>query len=327
MKQRILSFLCLCLLLLPAARALAADPPFPVRPVQIIVPYNAGGATDLSVRILGEVAKKYIKTTFVVVNQPGGGGSIGTSAVSHAKPDGYTLGSGSQGPLTLLPHYGGIDYNKDSFEYFALLGRNLMCVAVPANSPFKTIKDLIAHAKANPGKVSIANSGAGGANHIAAEGFAEAAGIKIKSMPFNGGSPAVTACVGGHVDATTAHPSELANHVKAGSLRVLTVMEAKRIKEFPDVPTTVESGVNFQWASWKGIIGPRNIPAGAKKALVDAFAKAMKDPEFLGKMAKINEDVEYMDPAQYKALADRDAKVAEKIIRDLGMYEMNLKKK
>ena len=324
--KRFVALFALSAFILTAAPSFAAEPPFPVRPIQVIVPYNAGGGTDLSVRILSEVIKKHLPRGIVVVNQPGGGGSIGTSAVSHAKPDGYTLGTGSQGPVALLPHYGGIDYDKDSFEYIGLLGRNLMVVAAHKNSPVQTAQEFLDYAKANPGKLSVGVSGAGGANHLLVEGFAKMAGISVKSMPFNGGSQAITNCVGGHLDTTTGHPAEVMNHVKSGALKVLFVLEPERIADFPDAPTTREMGIDFQWASWKGIIGPKGMPDHVVKTLTDAFGKALQDPDFIKKMLDLGDTPDYMTGEQFKALVDSDSAKAEGVIRDLGMYGMNAKK-
>ncbi|MCC8191300.1 MAG: tripartite tricarboxylate transporter substrate binding protein [Planctomycetes bacterium] len=311
--------LALCLFAGMAVRA--GD--YPVRPIQVIVPYSAGGGTDLAVRLLAESVKKTLPTGMVVLNQPGGGGSIGTSAISHAAPDGYTIGTGSQGPLCLLPHYGGTDYTKDDFEYIAFMGRNLMCLAVGKRSPVQSAEELVEYCKNNPNKFTIANSGAGGANHLMSEGLARAAGIEIKAMPFNGAANAITAAVGGHVNAVVAHPSELVNHVKSGNLTVILVASEDRIKEFPDAPTTDEVGIPFHWAAWKGIVGPRNMPEDVRAILADAIETAMKDPDFLQKMADLGEYVEFYNGADFKKLCDADSEQAETIIRSLGLYGMN----
>lgn len=323
MKRFLVALFCLGVL---AAGFAPAGDSYPVRPVQVIVPYSAGGGTDLSVRVLADAVKKVLPRGFVVVNQPGGGGSIGTSGISHAKPDGYTIGTGSQGPLALLPHYGGIDYTKDDFEYIALLGKNLMCIAVGKRSPVQSAQELIDYAKANPGKLTVGNSGAGGANHLMAEGFAQAAGIQIKSMPFNGASNAITAAVGNHINVVTGHPSELVNHAKSGNLKVILVVDGQRIKEFPDAPTAKELGIDFEWASWKGVVGPKGMPEDVRQVLTDAVEKALQDPDFLKKMEDLGEYVEFMNGADYKALCDSDSAKAEAVIRSLGMYGMNAKK-
>ncbi len=324
MKRLIYAVCCLCLLISFTTAAMAGD--FPERPVQVIVPYSAGGGTDLSARVMADVMKKYLPKPMVVVDQPGGSGAIGTGNVAHSNPDGYTLGMGAQGPLCMLPSYGGIEYDKDSFEYLALMGRNLMLLAVSSKVPFQDAKALLEYAKANPGKLTIGVSGAGGASRIATEGFASAAGVKVKCMPFNGSAPAVTACVGGHIDAVVAHPGELQNQAKAGNIKILLVMEPKRLEMFPDVPTAHEAGVDFEWSAWKGVIAPKGLPADVKAVLVEALDKCYNDADYLKKMKDLGEFVDYRKGEDYKKLVEKDSVVAEKVIRDLGMYGMNAKK-
>ncbi len=325
MKRLIPSLLCLLITAWATTTALAG-PKYPARPVQVVVPYSAGGGTDLSTRVLAQSIRKYLGKPLVVVNQPGGSGALGTGAVSHAAPDGYTLGIGAQGPLAMLPHYGGIDYDKEKFEYLALMGRNLMLIAVNKKAPFQDAKSMIAYAKANPGKITVGMSGAGGASRIATEGFALAAGIKVKSMPFNGSAPAITACVGGHINAVTAHPAELINQAKAGNIKVILVMEPERVKQFPDAPTSKEVGVDFEWSAWKGIIGPKGLPEEVKTTLLAALEKTFNDPDFLKKMENLGESVDYRPAQQYQELVEKDSQKAEKVIRSLNMFGMNNKK-
>lgn len=303
-----------------AMPAFAAD--FPVRPVQIVVPYAAGGGTDLSARLLAESLQRHIPgATVIVRNQPGGGGAIGTSAAIHARADGYTVGAGAQGPLALLPHLGGTDYQIDDVNFIGLFGRNLQVLVACKDAPFTDYDSFFAYAKEqNP---QIGNSGAGGANHISAEAFAKAAGIQIESVPFGGSSEARTACVGGHIQAMVASPAEAKASSEAGQMTPLFVMEPERIALFPDTPTAVEKGVNFTWSSWKGLIGPKNIPEADLVVLVDGLKAAVEDPEFVAKMEDMGEFVTYEDPATYEARARKDSEMAREVIVDLGMLDMN----
>lgn len=296
---------------------------FPVRPIQVVVPYAAGGGTDLSARVMADAIGKYLDGIIVIRNQPGGSGSIGTSAIVHARPDGHTLGMGAQGPLVMLPHYGGIDYSIDDIEFIALMGRSLMVVAGCAGAPFEDGEAFLDHARENPGRIQVGNSGAGGANHIAMAGLASAAGVEVSNMPFSGASEAVTACVGGHVDAIVAHPSEILPQAQAGGLIPLLVMEEERTDQLPDVPTTLETGIDFTWSSWRGVVAPKGIPDDVRSALSDALEKTFNDEEFLSRMADLGEDIEYQPGGEYEELARRDYELAEEIIRDLGMHGMN----
>ena len=297
---------------------------FPERPVQVIVPYSAGGSTDLSMRILADSFERNVPgATMVVRNQPGGGGSIGVSAALHARPDGYTLGAGAQGPLSLLPHQGGTDYQLDDVVFVGMMSRSLQLLVACKGAPFSDFDGFLAHAK---GKApQIGNSGAGGANHVSVEAFAKAAGIKVKSIPYEGSSKARTACVGGHIDAMVASPAEALAQSKAGNMTPLFIMEEKRIDLFPDTPTAKEKGIDFTWSSWKGLIAPKGIPEDILKTLRDGFAKSVADKDFQKKMTDMGEFVEYADAATLAKKVRSDSDTAETVLRDLGMYGMNKK--
>lgn len=299
---------------------------YPVRPIQIIVPYSAGGGTDLSARIMADTFQKLNPGTKIVIrNQPGGGGSIGTSAAIHARADGYTLGTGSQGPIALLPHYGGIDYTIADMTFVAMMGRNLQLVIACAKAPFDTLDEFIAYGKGHPGGIQVGNSGAGGANHISMAAMGKVAGIDFKHVPFNGASEAITACLGGHIDALTLTPAEGAPHVESGTVKALFIMEDERIDSLPDVPTLKEAGIDFTWSSWKGIIAPKGIPANTLAFLQSAFKAVFTNPDFIKQMEDIGEFVDYRDAKEYEALARRDSEMAGAVIEELGMAGMNQK--
>ncbi|MBM3604140.1 MAG: tripartite tricarboxylate transporter substrate binding protein [Alphaproteobacteria bacterium] len=295
---------------------------YPERPIQIIVPYSAGGGTDLSVRLLADSLTRQLEGARVVVrNQPGGGGSVGTSAAIHARPDGYTLGTGAQGPLALLPHLGGTDYQLEDVNFIALFGRNLQVLVACANAPFQDFDAFMAHAKDNA--VQVGNSGAGGANHISAEAFAKAADVKIESVPYPGSADARTACIGGHIDAMVASPAEALSASGAGQMTPLFVMEDERIDVFPDTPTAAEKGIDFTWSSWKGIIAPEGLPEEVKATLQEAIAAAVEDQEFRTAMEELGEFVVFEDAEAYEARAVADSEVARQTIEDLGLLGMN----
>lgn len=297
---------------------------FPERPIQVIVPYSAGGSTDLSMRILADSFKRNVPgATMVVRNQPGGGGSIGVSAALHSRPDGYTLGAGAQGPLSILPNLGGTDYTLADVAYIGMMSRSLQLLVACKGAPFSDFDSFIAYAKKKAPQ--IGNSGAGGANQISVEAFAKAAGIKIKSVPYQGSSKARTACIGSHIDAMVASPAEALAQSKAGNMTPLFIMEKKRISLFPDTPTAIEKGIDFTWSSWKGLIAPKGIPADKLKVLRDGFAKAVADKEFVKKMTDMGEFVEYADAAALKERVEKDSDMAATVLKELGMFGMNKK--
>lgn len=295
---------------------------YPVRPVQLVVPYSAGGGTDLSMRLLADALVRQLDgARFVVRNQPGGGGTIGTSAAIHARPDGYTLGAGAQGPLSLQPHLGGTDYDLDDVEFIALFGRNIQLMVGCANAPFADLEEFLSYGRDN--KIQVGNSGAGGANHISAEAFARAANIQIESIPYPGAADARTACVGGHVQAIVASPSEALSASQAGQMNPIFVMEEERLDLFPDTPTAIEHGIDFTWSSWKGLIGPKGLPEEVLKTLNAAVTAAIEDPDFRQAMEDMGEFIVYEDAATYAERARRDSEVAARTIEELGMTGIN----
>ena len=317
MKRKLIIGMALALMSAPAA---AAD--FPARPIQVIVPYSAGGSTDLAMRVVADAFKRlYPGNQIVVRNQPGGGGAIGTSAALHARPDGYTLGTGAQGPLAILPHLGGTDYTLDDVQFVGLYARSLQVMVACKGAPFTDFDSFFEYAKTNAPQ--IGNSGAGGANHVSAQAFADTANIKIENVPYNGSSDARTACVGGHIDAMVASPAEALSQSKAGNMTPIFVMEPERIDLFPDTPTAKEKGINFTWSSWKGLIAPKGIPEEDLAFLREAVKKIASDEQFIQKMTDMGEFVTYEDADAFKARAEKDSETAEVVLKDIGMYGMN----
>lgn len=308
--------------LLAATVATPALADFPQRPLQVIVPYAAGGSTDLSLRVVASAIERLNSgTTVVVRNQPGGGGGIGTSATVHARPDGYTLGAGAQGPIAILPHVGGADYSADDLEYVGLFARSLQLLVACSGAPFDDYDSFIA--AAGDKAPQVGNSGAGGANHISAEAFAQAAGIRIESIPFGGSAEARTACIGGHIDAMVASPAEALAATESGQMTPLFVMEDARIDLFPDTPTAVEKGVDFTWSSYKGIIAPTGIPEAELAWLRDAVKAVTEDPEFITAMTEMGEFVSYEDGAAFEARVKRDSDMARAVLESLDLLGMN----
>jgi tripartite-type tricarboxylate transporter receptor subunit TctC len=295
---------------------------FPVRPIQVIVPYSAGGSTDLSLRVFADAFERLHEgATMVIRNQPGGGGAIGTSAAVHSRADGYTLGSGAQGPISILPHLGGTDYELDEFEFIGLFGRSLQLLVACADAPFEDFESFMEYASS--AVPQIGNSGAGGANHISAQAFADTAGIEIENIPYDGAADARTACVGGHVEAIVVSPGEALDQVQAGMITPIFVMEDERIDLFPDTPTAVENGVDFTWSSWKGLFGPKGMGEAELEFLRTAVETVANDPEFVTQMTEMGELVVYEDAETLATRAQRDSEMAEAVLRDLGMYGMN----
>ncbi|MHA6344272.1 tripartite tricarboxylate transporter substrate binding protein [Roseivivax sp. CAU 1761] len=304
-----------------ALAAGAAQAEFPERPIQVVVPYSAGGSTDLSLRVVADTFERLFDGQVVVRNQPGGGGAIGSSAAINARPDGYTLGAGAQGPLVIKPLIGGTDYQLEDVEFIGLFARSLQVMVACADAPFSDYEGFVEAGKS--GKPQIGNSGAGGANQISAEAFAAAAGMEIESVPFNGSSEARTACIGGHIDAMVASPAEALAAAEAGQMTPLFVMEDERIDLFPDTPTAVEKGVDFTWSSWKGLIGPKGMDEATLAWLRDAVEQVANDEEFRTTLTDMGEFVTFEDGEAFAARAARDAEMTRAVLEDLDMLGLN----
>jgi tripartite-type tricarboxylate transporter receptor subunit TctC len=283
---------------------------FPNRTVTLIVPYPAGGATDVVTRPLAEGARKALGQSIVIDNRAGGGGAVGVGAIVGKKPDGYLLAVAVESLhrnsyINKLP----FDTVKDLSPIIGFSG-NLYGILVRADSPHKTLKDLLEHIKANPGKVSYMASGVGTSGHIAMEELAVKAGnLKLSHVPSKGDQESSAALLGGHVDFISTS-SGFIPLVEAGQLRLLAVYSSKRAKKFPNVPTVAELGYNVVQEAPIAVFGPKGMPADITKILHDAFKKAMDDPAFLGAMDKFQMPVLYMstgDLAKYWAQAYVDA--------------------
>jgi tripartite-type tricarboxylate transporter receptor subunit TctC len=280
--------------------AMAAD--YPNKPIQLIVPYGAGGSTDVLARAISQVAPKHFPQPLVVVNKTGGGGIPGRVDVVKSKADGYTLlfGYGS-GEDTVVPFQRPLPYDvfKD-FEVICRMSVHSIVLAVPANSPYKTLADLVKAGKTKD-YMTASVSTKGASVDITFLLFAKAAGIKVTTIPGSGGSDAITKLVGGHVDFGGGHPSEVLPHMKADRLRGLAVAFEKRDPSVADVPTFKESGYDVVTAgSVKGVAAPKGTPKEITSYLEKKFKEIADDAEFQKIMKDIGQPVMYQNAEEYK---------------------------
>ena len=260
----------------------AAD--FPNKPMTLIVPYPAGGATDLVIRPLAEAARKHLGQPVIVENRSGGGGAVGVGSIVGKKPDGYLLS------VVVTSLHRNSYINKLSFDTvkdvtpIIRLAGYLYGILVRPDSQFKTLKELIDYAKANPGKISYMASGVGTGGHIAMEELAyNVGGIQLNHIPSKGDPESTAALLGGHVDAIST-TSGWIPQAEAGKLRLLATYGEKRTRRFPNVPTVVELGYKVVHNSPIGIVGPKDMPKEIVRVLYDAFKKSLDDPAFLSVM-------------------------------------------
>ena len=289
---------------------------FPTKEVQIIIPYSAGGATDLIFRALATNTSKYLGKAVVVLNQPGGGGAVGFTQAAQATPDGYTLVTAIT-PLTILPHQVTTVFTYKSFEPVINVVSDPSMFLVRSDAPWKNLKEFLGYAKKHPDMITVGNSGAGGGVHLVALAFEKAAGVKFNHIPFSGGGPSITAILGGHINVVSVSPPEGIEHVKAGKLRIIALFAEKRFAMFPEVPTAKEQGVNFVMGMWRGLAAPKGSPANVIKILHDAFKKGMEDPAFKKNAEDMAVLLRYQNPQAFGKLMAQDHEFFGKMVKNI----------
>ncbi len=297
---------------------LARAQAYPARPIKYICPWPAGGSTDAVIRALAQSAAKTLGQNVIVENKPGAGGMLGANELVSAAPDGYTLSQLPHGVFR-IPHMQKTTFDtlKD-FTWIACLTGYTFGLVVPADSPIKTIADLVAYARANPEKFTYGSTGIGTSPHLAVEEFAQRAGIKLTHVPFKGNADNMQAILGGHTMAAS-DATGWAPHVESGKLRLLATYGSKRTKRWPTVPTLDELGYKTVSDSPFGVCGPKGMDPAVVRTLHDAFKKTLEDPAVLASFDKFDQTVIYMDTEQYTRFA-RESFAAEKAtIERLGM--------
>ena len=287
-----------------AAAAGAQAQAWPAKPVTLLVPFPPGGSTDMIARTLGQKLQDKLGGTFIVQNQAGAGGTVGAAAAKRAAPDGYTIFVSSLGPFVIGPHLmKGVQYDalKD-FDYITVAVQAPNVLAVPASSPHKTLADVIAFHKANPGKMTFASSGNGSSDHLTAELFWQQTGTSGLHIPYKGGGPAMSDLLGAQVDATFMNINTGLANIKAGKLRALAITSAKRSPLLPDVPTMEESGIKGVTVySWQAFAAPKGLPADIKAKLHDALVAGLNDPAVKPKLLDLGFEIVGNTPEQFTA--------------------------
>ena len=275
-----------------------AQEKFPSKPIEVVVPFAAGGSTDVLGRLVAKYAPKYFDKPLVIVNKPGGGGVTGTKGVVRSKPDGYTLflGYGSGHDL-VEPHFKKLPY--DTFGDLLPVCRlsiHSVCMIIRPDAPYKTLKEFVEWGKNQKRTITGSVSTKGASVDITMQALMKVAGVKAETIPFRGGAEAVTAVLGGHTDFGGAVPQEVMTHVKAGRLRMLGVCLRERDPAIPDVPTFMEQGINtWTIGAIRGIGAPKNTPDSIISYLETTFRKLTEDPEFHTVMRDIIHPVMYRD--------------------------------
>jgi tripartite-type tricarboxylate transporter receptor subunit TctC len=287
------------------------------KPVTLVVPFPPGGSSDVIARHLVSKLPQKLGGNFIVENRAGAGGTVGTAYVKRAAPDGYTLLVTSLGPLVIGPHLLkaiGYDPIKD-LDYITVAVQAPNVLAVPGNSPYNSVADVLASLKANPGKMTFASSGTGSSDHLTAELFWQETHTKGLHIPYKGGAPAMTDLLGGQVDATFMNINTGLANINAGKLKALAVTSSKRSPLLPNVPTLEELGIrNLTVYSWQAVAAPKGLPADIKTKLHDAIVEALNDPQVKPKLLELGFEIVGDSPAHFTAYQASEYERWKKVI-------------
>jgi tripartite-type tricarboxylate transporter receptor subunit TctC len=304
---------------LPALSRIASAQTYPTRPVRLVVGFAAGQAIDILARLIAQSLSERFGQQFIVENRPGGGGNIATEAVVRAPPDGYTLlavGSNNMINATL--------YEKLNFDFIrdialvASIYRVPQVMEVNPSFPAKTLPELIAYAKANPGKINFASAGNGSVAHVTAELFKMMAGVNMQHVPYRGAAPALTDLLGGQVHLMFDNMPSSIEHIRAGRLRPLAVTATARLEGLPDVPTVADFLPGFETSAWAGIGAPKNTPAEIIDQLNRETNAALADPKLKARVADLGGMVFPLSPAEYEKRVAEETEKWGKVVKFSG---------
>ena len=304
----------------------AAQEPYPSRPITLVAPFPPGGVADLTARPVAAAMEKVLKNPVGVVNKTGAAGAVGMQYVATSKPDGYTLLL-ALSSISIIPEADKIfdrhpAFTVDQFAPIALISADPTILVVRAESPWKTAKEFIEDAKKRPGQISYSSSGIYGTLHMAMELLSHAAGIKLRHIPSAGAGPALTAILGGHVEALASGPAVVIPHIKSGKLRALAGWGDKRVAALPEVPTFKELGYpEAEFYIWAGLFAPKGTPEPVLAKLRDATRAAVAEPEFKSAMDKLETPIVFKQGPEFQQFFDADARRLAAGVRKVGRVE------
>jgi tripartite-type tricarboxylate transporter receptor subunit TctC len=304
----------------------SAQEAFPSRPITIVAPFPPGGVADLTARPVAAAMEKVLKNPVGVVNKTGAAGAVGMQSVAVAKPNGYTLLL-ALSSISIIPEADKIfgrppAFTVDQFAPIALISADPTVLVVPADKPWKTAKDFIEDAKGRPGQISFSSSGVYGTLHMAMELLSHAAGIKLRHVPHAGAGPALTAILGGHVDALASGPAVVLPHIKSGKLRALAGWGDKRVAALADVPTFRELGYpDAEFYIWAGLFAPKATPEPVLAKLRATVREAVNDPDFKAAMDKLETPITFKQGEEFQRFFDADARRLADGVRKVGRVE------
>jgi tripartite-type tricarboxylate transporter receptor subunit TctC len=303
----------------------SAQAPYPSRPITMIVPFPAGGLADIVARPVAEAMSRDLGQPVVIENRGGAGGGIGMAAASKAAPDGYTILM-ALSSFSVLPEADVIlgrapMYTFGSLRPIARYTADPTVLAVRAEAPWKTAKDFVDFAKANPGRINYGSSGNYGTMHVPMEILAQDAGIRMTHVPFTGAAPAVVALLGGQIDAISTGPATVLQHVKAGKIRVLAHWGAARLDALPDVPTLKEAGYQAEYAQWSGLFIPSGTPEPIAQRLRAAARVAANDAKVKDVILNAGSPVLYQDTPEFEKYVAADVQRMSEVVKKIGKVQ------
>src|SRR5262245_56554678 len=311
-------------ILLVSSACLAQDG-YPSKPITMVVPFPPGGVAELVGRPLAASMQATLKQPIVLVNRPGAGGAVGMGSVAKGPSDGYTILMGLSS-ISIFPVSDRINgkappYELADFAPIALVTADPTILVVRTDGPYKTVKDFVAAAKSNPGKINYSSSGVYGTLHVAMEIFSNSAGIKLFHVPYQGGGPAVTALLGGQVEASAQGPAAAIGQINGGKFRALASWGTERLKLLPDIPTFKELGYDAEFYIWTGVFVPAATPPAIQARLRDAVKQAANSADFKSAMDKVQTPIAYLDAPEFKRYWDRDAARLKVALEKIGKVE------
>jgi tripartite-type tricarboxylate transporter receptor subunit TctC len=304
----------------------AAQEPYPSRPITVVAPFPPGGVADLTARPVAAAMEKVLKSPVAVVNKTGAAGAVGMQFVATSKPDGYTLLL-ALSSISIIPEADKIfdrqpAFTVDQFVPIALISADPTILVVRAESPWRTAGEFIDDARKRPGQISYSSSGIYGTLHMAMELLSHAAGIKLRHVPHAGAGPALTAILGGHVDALASGPAVVLPHIKSGKLRALAGWGDKRVAALPETPTFKELGYSdAEFYIWAGLFAPRGTPEPVLARLREATRAAVAEPEFKSAMDKLQTPIAFKQGQEFQMFFDADARRLAEGVRKVGRVE------
>ena len=298
---------------------------YPSKPITLVLPFPPGGVAEIVGRPLASIMEKSLKQPIVLINRPGAGGAVGMASVAKGPADGYTILMGLSS-ISIFPVSDRINgkeppYELKDFAPIALVTADPTVLVVRADGPYKTVKDFVDAAKANPGKINYSSSGVYGTLHVAMEIFANAAGIKLFHIPYQGGGPAVTALLAGQVEASPQGPAAAIGQIRAGKMRALASWGTERLRLLSDIPTFKELGYDAEFYIWTGLFAPATTPAPIVSKLREAVRVAATSEDFKAAMERVSTPVAYLDAPEFQKYWDKDAARLKSALEKIGKVE------